>query len=803
MHDLRLTPGDRVWIRQRRWRVERARRDRDVVRLDVADRAERRTFLAPFDRPEPISRAEHPRRVRRQQALGRLAHLLARAYGARTLAAATDARIAILPHQLEPALAMVNGARRMLIADEVGLGKTIQAGLAIAEIARRLTAPRVLLVVPAALRDQWTDELGRRFNLACVAADPHGLEQVSRSGARGDNPWSRSGVWIASLDYLKQPHVRRALPPLPWDLVVVDEAHTACGDSERYAICDEMARRARHVLLLTATPHEGDETRFDRLRRLGALPRVDDPLVIFRRTRADLAAAVPHRVRWHGVTLSEPERRVLGALRAFEQAVLRAAGSSKREGALLLLGVFRKRAMSTFGALAVSIERRLSWLEEPALASPLEWQQPQLGFGDASDDVGDDERASFDQETGLGARQERAWLKRLKVLADAARPHDSKVEHLLALLRRSREPVVVFTEFRHSLEVLERRLATVRALAVLHGGQTPAERRRELARFLEGSASVLLATDVASLGLNLQHRARWVISLELPWNPSRLEQRAGRVDRFGQTRPVHVTLLVARHDAETAVLARLTRRTLAARRSLGADVLRLAGPDEARLREGLFGGLPIDEPPFTGPIVPLCRRWARPARGLARSLERRRALASRWRASDPLLTDATWATLDRGIALRALVGPMLLVFSVPIVDGSGVVVEQHVVAVRAPREAERAGVSLDALMLEAARHQAANQMARRVARLGRWLRMQSNVAAAREQALTECLTGTGRPETQEGLFDRREARAAEAARLQAEQVRHDAGTCMADLELGAEVEAGRPVLVLVLRSRRA
>ena len=139
------------------------------------------------------------------------------------------------------------------------------------------------------------------------------------------------------------------------------------------------------------------------------------------------------------------------------------------------------------------------------------------------------------------------------------------------LVGRAREPIVVFTEFRHSLQALQRRLEGRHALAVLHGGQTQAEATLELERFTCGRATVLLATDVAAQGLNLQMRSRWVIAFELPWNPMRLEQRAGRVDRIGQQRAARLTVLIARHQAETGLLANLARRTLTARRVLGED----------------------------------------------------------------------------------------------------------------------------------------------------------------------------------------------------------------------------------------
>ena len=166
--------GDHVWIRQRRWRVERIRRQADVVRYDVVARDRRATFLAPFDRPVSSSRAGRLRYAPPRQALARLADLVGRTFGDRTIASLAGADADILAHQLEPACAVIDGARRVLIADAVGLGKTIQAGIVIAEIARRVPAPRMLVVVPASLVDQWSDELQRRFRIQCAHADRGG-----------------------------------------------------------------------------------------------------------------------------------------------------------------------------------------------------------------------------------------------------------------------------------------------------------------------------------------------------------------------------------------------------------------------------------------------------------------------------------------------------------------------------------------------------------------------------------------------------------------------------------------------------
>jgi superfamily II DNA or RNA helicase len=797
-----LVPGDLVWIRQCRWRIERVRRDRRSVAIDVTARGRRQTFLTPFDRPAPIATRLRIRAVRPQQALARLAALLARSHGIRSIASAIDARVAILPHQLEPALAIIAGTRRILVADEVGLGKTIQAGFAIAELVRREPAARVLVIVPAALRQQWRGELGHRFDLECRLADRDLLDDLGREGARGDDPWRRSGLWIASSDYLKQPHVRHALPAQPWDLVVIDEAHTACGDSERHDICDANARRSRHVVLLTATPHDGDAERFARLLGLGMLDGISDELTVFRRVRADLGGQRLRRIRWHRVGLSEPERCLLSALGEFERAIVIAAGDNRREHALLLLSVFRKRALSSVRALAISLQRRLTWISSQADATAtVDWQQPSLIFDEDSDDVDRDERASLSHDVDpiLEVRHEISWLKRLLTLASAAQRRESKIERLAALIGRAREPVVVFTEFRHSLEALRLRLERAMPLAVLHGGQVEGERQSELARFLSGRASVLLATDVASLGLNLQTRARWVVSLELPWNPARLEQRAGRVDRIGQNRPVHVTLLVARHEAETAVLERIARRTLTARQSLGDNVLAAAVPAEL-VREQLFSGRLADVPATASTGPPLARAWVLQARAMARALEKRRALLGHWRSNSPGRSCAHRAVVSRTCELSHLVARQLLVFQVPIVDATGEVVEATTAAIRVSERCNGQRLR-DLIDLTAERASVTTEPRRR--RVARLRQQWSRVARERERALIDRIAADRHMgEAQPGLFDRRVSAALDRSTLEVADLRRDLAARLTTLEQRSAISIGRPTLMFVFESRR-
>jgi superfamily II DNA or RNA helicase len=471
-------PGDTVWIRRRRWRVDRASRDRDLVRLDVSWRRKRRTFLEPFDRVTPGCTAGELR-VRRQQAWARLAGSIARTQEFRLPLSLLDADVDILPHQIEPALAVIAGHARVLIADEVGLGKTVQAGIVVAELVRRIPAPRILIVVPASLRDQWRTELVRRFDIDCLMGDRRQLDTLSLDGAFGANPWQRSGVWLVSTDFIKQASVLRSLPRDPWDLIVMDEAHGICGDSDRYDACHRLAHRSRRVLLLTATPHSGEDARFTRLISLGALGTAADRPLVFRRTRRELGFARTRHVRWHFVSLTDMESRTLEAIDNFEREATAAPAPEAVEAARLLVSVLRKRALSTFASLSISISRRLRWLGDEDTGKE-DWIQPRL-FDDTEED-GAADRAALTADIGLNPYRERWWLHQLKDLADSASQAESKIDRLQALLSRTSEPVIVFTEFRDSLDAIVRRRQRDRTIAVIHGGQERREQQTELKR---------------------------------------------------------------------------------------------------------------------------------------------------------------------------------------------------------------------------------------------------------------------------------------------------------------------------------
>ena len=553
-------PGDVVRIRGERWRITR-RVSYDATALleadgcDAANRGVRSRFLIPF---EPIGRVVVPPapRVARPARWRRIARrVLGDATpGWTSLRAATRSRFEIVPFQLEPALALVRGdGCRFLIADAVGLGKTVQAGLMIAEVLERQPDARAIVICPAGLREQWHEELQTRFNLSADVLDTAGVARSTANLPAGFNPWSAHSLVITSIDYVKRPEVMRALETLIWDVVVLDEAHGLAGRSDRAAAAAALASRARCVVMLTATPHSGDADAFRRMCHIGRLNE-DDPLLLFSRTRADAGIPGSRRTMLLRVRPTAAEAAMHDALGVYGRLVWRHASDSGSPGARLAVSVLARRACSSAASLERSAERRLALLGHEPQARP----QLELPFGGAtSDDAAPDSQLGT---RGLSdAGEERRHLTRILALAREASRAESKLAALRRLLFRTTEPAIVFTEYRDTLEVVAAALPGI-TFVRLHGGLTPRERAEALRQFTSSSVRLLLATDAASEGLNLHHRCRLVINLELPWTPIRLEQRVGRVDRIGQTRRVHAVHLVAAATSEELVLSRLAER---------------------------------------------------------------------------------------------------------------------------------------------------------------------------------------------------------------------------------------------------
>ena len=563
-----LPPHGAPLVEARRWpwlvrgRIAHGEVGRLLVVPLAPDAPDLDTFLVPFDlvgqpRMRPRARAVSRHWLRRW-----VAGWPETAWPAIPVASGIDCPVSLLAYQYGPVQAVVEGGgSRVMLADRVGAGKTVEAGLIVAELAARQAADRVLVLVPSSLSDQWRDELASRCRIALTVVDRPAFAARQRETPPGLGPFDAPARLVMSIDLAKQPDVLAHLAATTWDVLVVDEAHAACGDSARMAAAQAIGRRARVVVLATATPHAGDDEAFARLCRIGDLG--DGPLLWFRRDAAADGRPGSPRVRDIRARRSAAEREAHALLQRYVRRLDAAGVASAR----LAGAVLRKRALSSPAALWRSLRHRAEWLA----GRPEGVCQALLPFDQEQDHADAAQPAAL---CGPGFADSHAELRLLQPALDAARRAAGdwgKARAIARLLTRTREPALIFTEYRDTLDALVESIAGRGEHVVLHGALDRAARRAALDRFLSGAARVLVATDVAAEGLNLQQRCRLVVHVELPWSPARLEQRSGRVDRLGQRRRVHVWRLLGEPAHEARLVAALAAR-VARLRAAGFDV---------------------------------------------------------------------------------------------------------------------------------------------------------------------------------------------------------------------------------------
>ena len=429
-------------------------------------------------------------------------HLLADNRPPGGLEAALHARIDLLPHQLEPALAILRGlGSRLLLADEVGLGKTIQAGLVCAELLVRGAIDRVLVLTPAGLRGQWRDELLKRFSIHATTVDAPALRTAAATLPVGLNPWTTQP------DRDRVNRLRQAPGSAAGGRgVLVGPGHR--GRSARRRRRLRSTRRRQHARRPSGlcAPADGDAA----LRRPPCLRVALRTRIARRGSSSGLQAqpdgvqiGVPRRVHITAARPSADERRMHRSLADYTAAV-RADRRELHDAFWLALSVLHKRALSSAWSLAQSIDRRLASLL--AVGASGAGAQLMLPLGDPDGERStDDEAPAWPADLGLAdADHERRLLTELAAHARTAAAHETKLAMLRRLLRRARESAVVFTEYRDTLLHISRVLDL--PCVVLHGGLTPRERAAALAAFASAPRTVLLATDAAGEGLNLHQR---------------------------------------------------------------------------------------------------------------------------------------------------------------------------------------------------------------------------------------------------------------------------------------------------------
>ncbi|MDW8052827.1 MAG: helicase-related protein [Armatimonadota bacterium] len=544
--------------------------------------------------------------------LGIAAHHLHYAYLFDPLLAVNVSQIDPLPHQIEAVYHYIlrQPDVRFLLADDPGAGKTIMAGLLIKELKYRGVAHRILLVVPGHLKFQWQREMKEKFGENFVIVD-----RSVQDAHWGRNVWLEQTQVITSMDFAKQESVLASLREAYWDLVIVDEAHKMAAyqygnktsKTARYQLGELLSQRTAGLLFLTATPHRGDPENFRLLLDLlrpgffgtvelleQSVQQRDNPLFL-RRLKEDLKdfngrpLFPPRHVKTRTFYLSEPEKRLYNALTEYvAKEYNRALQGDNRNTAFALILLQRRFASSIYAARK-SLERRKQRLEkllDMGVRFTEEGQALLFSDWDELDEMEEQERLQIEEamlekltnaRTLDELRAEIATLDHLVRLAREAERQDieTKFRELTEVLtelqlRETGEKLVVFTESRDTLDYLVSKLRRMGfSVTALHGGMGMDERIRAEHEFRH-QTQVMVSTEAGGEGINLQF-CSLMINYDIPWNPNRLEQRMGRIHRYGQQKEVYIYNLVAYDTREGEVLATLLEKLEKIKEQLGSD----------------------------------------------------------------------------------------------------------------------------------------------------------------------------------------------------------------------------------------
>jgi SNF2 family DNA or RNA helicase len=478
----------------------------------------------------------------------------------------------ILEHQVRTAKTVLRRFRgRAMLCDEVGLGKTIEAGIIASELVTRGLVRSLLVITPPSLVEQWQGELRRKFSLDCTSYD----DPLFRS--TGAEAWTRFDRIIVSLHTAKREPHRALIAARKWDLVIIDEAHHLRNrTTQSWKFASELEKQ--FILLLTATPVQNQldelfnlvtllepgllstartfQNRFvDRKDKL--TPRNVDDLhkllgeVMVRNRRSTVGLSFTRRwARTERIPLFDGERQLYDDVARFVRRGLQAERSGKGLNRIVLITL--QLALGSSAQAAAGMLRNLA--ARPMPAEP--------GHGNLRE---------------LAERAERL-------------PGGSKVARLLSLVEEFSDKMVVFTQFRATQDLLAKSLTEQgHDVALFHGGLSRLEKERAIERF-RGPARILLTTDAGSEGRNLQF-AHAVCNFDLPWNPMKIEQRIGRLSRIGQTHDVHVFNLVAAGTVESAVLHLLEAKLSMFELVIGEIDMILGNLDDEREFEEMVGDL--------------------------------------------------------------------------------------------------------------------------------------------------------------------------------------------------------------------
>lgn len=550
---------------------------------------------------------------------------------------------AMLPHQ----------PLRFVLADDPGAGKTIMAGLYIRELLMRADARRVLIVAPGSLVVQWRDELYEKFGLEFRVFSKE-LEAASPSG----NPFEDHDHLIVRLDQMaRNEEVQHKLCQAGWDLVVFDEAHKLSAHffgskletTSRYRLAEHLGQHTRHLLLMTATPHNGKEEDFQLFLALldsdrfygkfrDGVHKVDVSDLMRRMVKEEMVRfdgtpLFPERKAYTAnYLLGDLERELYKSVTHYVQTEMGKADQlegAHRGSVGFALTALQRRLASSPEAIFQSLKRRKERLERRLSEEKLGMRGRQSLAGtvfdipDDDDDLNAEEQENLDEtvvdqatasRTIAELEQEIIILQRLEQQAKAvvASGQDRKWDELSKILQNNpamrdangrQRKLIIFSEHRDTLNYLHQKIAGVignaDAIVTIHGGTHRDERQRIQALFRsDPDVRVLVATDAAGEGVNLQN-ANLMVNYDLPWNPNRLEQRFGRIHRIGQREVCHLWNLVAKETREGEVYHRLLKKLEVESDALHGRVFDILGEvfEETSLKDLLIQAIRYGDQP--------------------------------------------------------------------------------------------------------------------------------------------------------------------------------------------------------------
>lgn len=544
--------------------------------------------------------------------------ILKLAYAYNKILSLSNSRTRILAHQVESTHRIVNSFRqRFLIADEVGLGKTIEAGLVIKEMIYRQGYRRIIIICPASLLFQWQNEMESKFNEKFLIMDRKLLKKASQIAGEGGNPWKVYDRVICSLDFIKGKNFQEDLLNCSWDFVIFDEAHRLRRDQGSstlaYNMAEQVSSKTKSLLLLSATPFRGKleelyylialidknilgpyQSFYNQFCLDGAdlseLKRKLDQVVI-RRTKNEVGGFTKRHARTIRFDLYDDERFLYDETTKYVAEEFNRALQSENRAVGFVMTVFQKLLDSSSYALLVALRNRSTRLKD-LLGKAESCNDACVTFNNGifdSETAADNEELAENDELTVQKtidelKIEIATIDRLVKLA-AEIEVNKKGEKLVRLIRdlkkKGHGKFLIFTQFRTTQDYLMEILSGYSRVA-FNGSMNRDEKEEAILRF-KNEVEIIIATEAGGEGRNMQF-CDILINYDLPWSPLKIEQRIGRIHRFGQPNDVHIYNFSTRATVAERVLEVLTEKLKIFEESIGTpDIMLGQIEDEVNL----------------------------------------------------------------------------------------------------------------------------------------------------------------------------------------------------------------------------